>query len=259
MKGEHMTRRERLERKLELREEWAEGRQRKAGAAFNTASKIADNIPLGQPILIGHHSEKHARRDQERIQNAMRRGVESSNMAEYHESKAAGIQNQLDRSIFSDDPDALEALTARIQGLEAERERLKAINKEIRKGAGWSDRLNPPLTEDEKAMLLRGARYGGTDRIPAYYLTNLGANIRRLKERMKDIKVRQQRIEQAETNGGVSIVRNESANWCTVTFAEKPEREILDALRAAGYHWGGGSWNGYLDKLPEIVGNLAHE
>ena len=40
---------------------------------------------------------------------------------------------------------------------------------------------------------------------------------------------------------------------CRVTFAEKPERAILDALRAAGYQWGGGHWSGKHDALPPEV------
>ena len=38
-----------------------------------------------------------------------------------------------------------------------------------------------------------------------------------------------------------------------MTFAEKPERTILDALRAAGFRWGGGAWIGERAKLPEGV------
>jgi hypothetical protein len=34
-------------------------------------------IPFGQPILVGHHSEGRARRDQGRIESGMRAGVES--------------------------------------------------------------------------------------------------------------------------------------------------------------------------------------
>lgn len=56
-----MTRRERLERRAERRREWAESRDRKSAAAFESARKLTDGIPLGQPILVGHHSEKPER------------------------------------------------------------------------------------------------------------------------------------------------------------------------------------------------------
>lgn len=44
-----MTRRERLERKLEKRAEWAEKAQVRAEVRFDAARALADQIPLGQP------------------------------------------------------------------------------------------------------------------------------------------------------------------------------------------------------------------
>ena len=56
------------------------------------------------------------------------------------------------------------------------------------------------------------------------------------------------------TAGGIVIEEIGSlGDYARVTFAEKPEREILDALRAAGFSWGGGSWTGSKAKLPESV------
>ena len=42
-----------------------------------------------------------------------------------------------------------------------------------------------------------------------------------------------------------------------VTFAEKPEREILTALKAAGYRWQKCCWSGEAAKLPQSVKELA--
>jgi len=50
-----------------------------------------DGIPLGQPILVGHHSERRARRDAERIDNGIRRMVEEHELADHHRAVAAGI------------------------------------------------------------------------------------------------------------------------------------------------------------------------
>ncbi|WP_132290495.1 DUF3560 domain-containing protein [Kribbella sp. VKM Ac-2568] len=35
--------------------------------------QISDHIPLGQPILVGHHSERRHRRDIERMDRLMQR------------------------------------------------------------------------------------------------------------------------------------------------------------------------------------------
>jgi len=79
-----MTRRERLEAKVERRREWAAKRAAKSTASYESAREIGSHIPFGQPILVGHHSERHARRDAERIDSNMRKSVENSDMADYH-------------------------------------------------------------------------------------------------------------------------------------------------------------------------------
>jgi hypothetical protein len=79
-----------------------------------------------------------------------------------------------------------------------------------------------------------------------YELTNLGARIRADKERIKLVEARTSRQEQAEAKG----VLIEGAEYVRVTFPEKPERSILDALKAAGFYWSQGSWCGYRAKLP---------
>ena len=244
------TRRERLERKLEKREDWAGKASERASKRFNAAHAIADGIPFGQPILVGHHSEKHARADAARIDNNMRKGCEENNLATHHRSRAAGLARQLDNSIFSDDDNAIAALEARIAEREAERDRCKLINKEIRKGAGWESRLDPPLIESEKTSLIQNARIWGVQGYPAYVLTNLGACIRKDRERIEEIKARAKRTEQAEAAGGVIIEGNE---YVRVTFAEKPDRSILNDLKAAGFYWGSGSWNGKRSSIPECV------
>ena len=78
-----MTRRERLERKLEKRIEWAEARKSAAAMEFSRAdlSEEKSGIPFGQPILVGHHSERRHRRVIERADHAMRRSVENADMA----------------------------------------------------------------------------------------------------------------------------------------------------------------------------------
>src|SRR3990167_606942 len=129
-----MTYRERKEARMQRRLDWASGRDAKAKAGFDKARRIADAIPFGQPILVGHHSEKHACADQERIHNGMAAGVESQAMAAHHRSVAGNIEDQLDRSIYSDDANAVEALEARFAALDAQRERMALINKLYKKG-----------------------------------------------------------------------------------------------------------------------------
>ena len=256
-----MTRRERLERRQERRLEWAEARDRKSAAGFDRAHRIADGIPMGQPILIGHHSERHARADSARIHNGMAAGVESMKMAEHHRARADGLAQQLERSIYSDDPDAVEALEAKAADLARERDRRKQIN------ATWRR-----LKGDHAARLVELVRLGmltekeATEHactfalcpyekqpFPPYSLTNLGATIRKARERVEEIKRQQQEQQRCEDAGGVVVTRGLDGGYCTVRFAEKPARGVLDALRAAGFWWSRGAWAGKESALPADV------
>jgi protein-L-isoaspartate O-methyltransferase len=81
---------DRAEQRSERFEEYSESRAKDADQAHAAVSRIADGIPMGQPILVGHHSERHARKDAEKIENGMRRAVKMWETAKYWESRAAG-------------------------------------------------------------------------------------------------------------------------------------------------------------------------
>lgn len=81
---------DRAEERAERFAEYSEHRTRDATAAAAAVEAIAANIPIGQPILVGHHSERRARKDAERIENGMRRAVKMWETAEYWQSRAAG-------------------------------------------------------------------------------------------------------------------------------------------------------------------------
>jgi hypothetical protein len=152
------TYRERREARAERLREWADKREAKAGAAFDGARAIGDMIPFGQPILIGHHSERRHRRDIDRIDTNMRRGVENARTAESMRSRADNIEAAAGHAIYSDDPDAIERLREKLAELEAKREQIKTDNK--------------------------AARSRGDKPQPAYVLQNLGGNITRTRQRI---------------------------------------------------------------------------
>jgi hypothetical protein len=81
---------DRAEERADRFEVYGEKRLADAERARNAVAAIADNIPFGQPILVGHHSERHARRDAEKIENGMRKAVKMWQTSKYWESRAAG-------------------------------------------------------------------------------------------------------------------------------------------------------------------------
>ena len=247
------TRRERLEAKAEKRRDWAQSRSTKASAAFERADlrEEKSGIPFGQPVLVGHHSERRHRNVLARADRAMAQSCEHANMAKHHAQAADGIERQLETSIFSDDPDAIEALTAKLAKLESERESIKEFNKKCRKG--------DVEAIAKAAEVCRHTADNPRKGLPAYKLRNLGGEITRCKKRILEVKARQAQAAKAEAAGGVHISRHAlgSDEWVQVTFAEKPERLIINELKAAGFRWGGGHWGGYGSKLPASVSDLT--
>ncbi len=183
-----MTYRDRRQAKAERLREWAKKRERKAEALRERVDTIADAIPFGQPVLVGHHSEGRHRRDLERIAGGMRRSFEDAEKAREFERRADGIEGALERSIYSDDDDAVPRLTARIAELEAERERIKAYNASCRKGAPDESLLDGTQRET-LATVRRVAPYqlGKGGAFPGYALSNLSGNIARNRKRLLEL------------------------------------------------------------------------
>jgi hypothetical protein len=139
-----------------------------AGKPFT--SDIAFNT---QPGHIPFRAKLIARED---------RAFESQAKAASMRSRADGIEGQLANSIYSDDPDAIEQLRARIAKLEAERDTGKARNATYRK--------------EHKAELKAMSAYerGQAMPFPSYYFQNLSGNLSRQRERL----ARLERAAQAE-------------------------------------------------------------
>ncbi len=112
---------------------YSQRRHREAEAATKAVSAIADNIPLGQPILVGHHSERHARRDAQRIENGMRRAVSLWKTSEYWQMRA---QAALSHARYKERPDVRHR---RIKTLEADRRRWERQKAECE---GWLNLWN---------------------------------------------------------------------------------------------------------------------
>jgi hypothetical protein len=52
---------------------------------------MVEYIPLGQPILVGHHSEKRDRNFRAKIHSTMGQAVQEQKKADYYEQKAQSV------------------------------------------------------------------------------------------------------------------------------------------------------------------------
>lgn len=115
---------ERAEERADRFETYSDNRKADAEAAQKAVSAIADNIPFGQPILVGHHSEKRARKDKERIENGMRRSIKMWDQSAYWTQRAAG---SLRAAKYKERPDVR---ARRVKTLEAAKRKCEKNKKE---------------------------------------------------------------------------------------------------------------------------------
>lgn len=240
----------------------AERLRAEGSSRLDSARRIGAMIPMGQPILIGHHSEKRHRKDLARIDAGYRKGFAALEQAESCERRAAAAEEN--RAISSDDPAALDKLRAKLAALEAAREQAAALNKAGRAkdpaAALAALGVKDPAAFIEKARL----RFNG-DRamVPAYRLTNMAAEARRLRKRIEGLERRDAAPERApEEVGEVRIV--EEDNRVQIVFPGKPAAEVRSALKSRGFRWAPtmGAWvrmasNGAWHDAREIAGKIA--
>ncbi|MFI9418045.1 DUF3560 domain-containing protein [Streptomyces werraensis] len=139
---------ERLERAAERAERFSD-RAGRASASSDARHKAAlgalDGIEPGQPILVGHHSERRHRRAIERSDSHMRKSIEEGDKAEYYGHRAAAAAKYEERRY---DPNRtrrrLDKLNAELRGLERRRDRTAAAGRDTSR----TERLIRDLTEE---------------------------------------------------------------------------------------------------------------
>lgn len=122
---------ERKENRRSYYEDQAAKNDQLSDKLYDQANKIASYIPPGQPILVGHHSEKSHRRDLDRIHNMHGQSIEAGKKADHYRGKIATIDSN--NAISSDDPEAIQKVAKKIGELEQLQKFMKEVNKCVRK------------------------------------------------------------------------------------------------------------------------------
>lgn len=89
---EQMTVAERAEMKAARLEDLAEKRAQQSDAFAAAARRIGERFYAGQPILIGHHSERRARKDRDRMDQNMGAAVKAGKAADYWLYRATSVE-----------------------------------------------------------------------------------------------------------------------------------------------------------------------
>lgn len=229
---------ERQETRKERYEELADKNTARAGQRFETARTMAKAIPFGQPILVGHHSEKSDRAYRKRIDTNMRKGVEHSDKAKHFERKAKSVG--ANNAIRSDDPAALQKLANKISDLEAAQKCMKSANVIVRSNKTHAEKMQSIIDlgyQESTADDLLIPDFGGRVGFNSYQLQNNNANIRRLKKRFATIKEQQSRPEVSEAVGDATVKENAEYNSVEISFPGKPSEEIRTEMKRHGWRW----------------------
>lgn len=90
--AEETTLVERAAAKAERLDNLAVKRANESELYSKAANRISERFSYGQPILVGHHSERKARKDKERMESAMRAAVKAQNSVHYWGYRAEGVE-----------------------------------------------------------------------------------------------------------------------------------------------------------------------
>lgn len=161
--------------------------------------KLQVEYLCGQPIIVGHHSEARHRRDIKRMDNNLRNAVREENKVDYYQSKIQSIENN--NVISSDDPQAIQKLEKKLKILEENKIKIKNRKHE------W------------------------------YELPYVNAEIKRIKDRIKELKELDELDFQEIVFNGGKVIHNKEINRIQILFDSKPNEEIRNILKSKGFRW----------------------
>ena len=211
-----------------------------AAALSKRASTIAAMIPFGQPILVGHHSERRHRRDASRIGALRTKAHEARTEVADLARRAAAVGTA---GISSDDPDAIAKLEVELAKERGAQERDKRLNQILRRHAKQGpeaqvDALVYLAIPEKLARALVTPDELGRTGIPDYAIKNRGANIRRLEKRIAELRAKAAApVREPITGPGYAIVEDRDANRVQIRFDARPPAATVAALKARGFRW----------------------
>lgn len=175
---------------------------RASEASFKQGMGILSYIVPGQPVLIGHHSERRHRRDLEKVDRKMGASVALDKQSHALSARAQGVGSA---GIASDNPEALALLRSTLVVREQRQAAYKAQNKAKR----------------------------GT--VPRFSLSNNNAEIRRLHQRIEQVQALHSAASLEQAGQGWRMFEDDGR--IQVHFDGKPAAELRQLCKGAGFVW----------------------
>jgi len=244
---------------------------RKLADNFNESSHIRARVPS---VMIAGPANFPTRKKEQ--QNT----ADRRNMEEYNH-----IQGLLDKiqsigmgGISADDKNAIQKLESKLDNLQKTHKRMKETNMYYRKHGtciGFKG-----LSEDEAKRMdskVENAYSWAKQPYPAYVLSGNTAEMRRVKQRIEELKQRDEITDDAgwKFEGG-EVVLNKEANRVQIHHDKKPDEETRKCLKSHGFRWSPreGAWQrqltnngiyaakqvtGYTETIQKVNQNVKEE
>lgn len=246
---------ERLEAKRERLHERAGRKDAESRSRLAAADATAAAIPLGQPVLVGHHSEKRHRRDLDRMSSNISRGLEAGREAGTLRQRAESLG---EGGISSDDPEALALLRDKLKAATATHDRMVEVNRLWRKhrrpapqdSDGWAP-IDDAVAYDVGKIRLDIARrpeYLGNVPFVKFQLSNSKGRISQVRKRIDSL---ERATKTAPAGGGeVDILcvtlrsggtarafSDHDENRTCIEFSQRVPRDDFKMVRRFGFVW----------------------
>ena len=206
--------------------------QRAAAAEAAYTDQPGRRIPLGQPILVGHRSQRRHERDLERLHRADQKVRQAYAEVEQTSARAAAAGY----SVLVDDDDAVVALRAKLAAAEAGHAAYLAHNTAVRQVGVCA------VAGCGGCHLLR--RAGGPGQVvPGYAVTNARARIRQVQAQLSKAEAHAAVVaagvadEVLATGAGWSLINAHTQARVRLVFEAAPDLEVRAVLTTAGFRW----------------------
>ena len=229
---------EKRQNRIDRFNELSEKNYKESSETYDKAHNMAQAIPFGQPILVGHHSEKRDRNYRSKVETNFKKSFELQKKAKYYEEKAKAAANNT--AISTDDPLAIEKLKEKLVSLKSVQETMKKANKIIKsKKKGYS------IDQKKIDLIAIGIPEKSIDKVfeedfcgrvgfASYQLSNNNALIRNTKKRIEELETRSLEETTETCIDGISIVDNVEDNRTQIFFDGKPDTETRKKLKGNG-------------------------
>lgn len=224
---------QRIQNKRDYYQSKADQYEKSAAEKYEHAHKVAERMPLGQPIV-----NEAVARGYRQINKAYNSAFREMDKRDYYQEKADNYGTS--NAISGDDPEAIQKLEAKVEKLKRQQEFMKKANAVIRKGKTNEERMNGLIgigCSEKTAKELLKPDFMGRIGYPAYSLSNNLANIKSAEKRITALKNAQNRGSISETHENYSYKEDPDDNRIHFVFNGKPSEEVRSILKHNGFKW----------------------